>query len=101
MAVKTVENMEARLLNAAFRALAEPMRRRILELIHESPGMTIQELVEHFPVSRFAIMKHLNVLEAAWLVRREREGAAKRLYLDTGPLEGIPAWISTLKKRGG
>jgi DNA-binding transcriptional ArsR family regulator len=100
MAMKgAVENLDERLLDAVFRALAEPTRRRILELIHASPGISLQELVAHFPVSRFAIMKHLNVLEGAWLVRRERDGMTKRLYFDPGPLERVPQWVAKLEKR--
>lgn len=94
-----VENLDERLLDAVFRALAEPTRRRLLELIQERPGITVQELVEHFPVSRFAIMKHLNVLEGAWLVRREREGMTKRLYLDPGPMERVPQWVARFRRR--
>jgi DNA-binding transcriptional ArsR family regulator len=100
MAVKgEVENLDERLLNAVFRALAEPSRRRVLELIDQHPGITVQELVEHLPVSRFAIMKHLNVLEASWLVRRERDGLVKRLYVDPGPLERLPPWVARFKRR--
>jgi DNA-binding transcriptional ArsR family regulator len=95
-----VENLDERLVDVVLRALGDPIRRRILELVRDAPGMTIQELTGHFRVSRFAIMKHLNLLEASWLVRRERDGTAKRLYLDAGPLQVVPRWIATFRKRG-
>lgn len=88
-----------RLLDRGLKALADGTRRRILQIVAEQPGIRVQDLVTHFPISRFAVMKHVNVLEAAWLVRRVRDGVSKRLYLDTEPLEEIPAWIEELKAR--
>src|SRR5688500_2281249 len=69
-----------------FRAVGDATRRKILELVFAEPGLTIQELASRFPVSRFAIMKHLNILEAARLIRREREGMTKRLFVERAPL---------------
>lgn len=77
-----------------FRALGDETRRRILELVQAHPGIPLSELFEHFSVSRFAIMKHITVLETAWLVRRERDGAIKRLHLDRAPLEHVRAWLT-------
>lgn len=80
--------------DAIFKALADPTRRRIIELVEGGQGITIHELCTHFPVSRFAVMKHLNILEDVGIVRREREGASKRLFFDPGPLREVhEAWL--------
>src|SRR5262245_324814 len=86
-----------------FGALADATRRRILELVRERPGITLLELSEHFPVSRFAVMKHLNQLEQAGLLRRERTGTSKRLYFEPGPLAELRSgWLDRMAgtKRG-
>lgn len=54
-------------------ALAEPKRRQIIDLLEEKPRTT-SELSEFFDVSRFAVMKHLKVLEQAQLIEVRREG---------------------------
>jgi uncharacterized protein YndB with AHSA1/START domain/DNA-binding transcriptional ArsR family regulator len=81
--------------DAVFRALADPSRRRILDLLKAKPGLTVGELGEHFDFSRFAVMKHLRILERNGLVVPRREGKAKRLYLNAVPIQTIyDRWIS-------
>ena len=81
--------------DAVFRALADPSRRRILDLLKARPGTTVGELGERFDFSRFAVMKHLRVLEAVGLVVPRREGKSKRLYLNAVPIQTIyDRWIS-------
>ena len=56
--------------------LADPTRRAILDLLRQGPK-TVGELTDHFPTSRFAIRKHLNVLESrisSWCVGRDASG---------------------------
>ncbi len=78
-----------------FRALADPSRRRILDLLKARPGMAVGELGDHFAFSRFAVMKHLRVLEDVGLVVPRREGKTKRLYLNAIPIQTIyDRWIS-------
>jgi DNA-binding transcriptional ArsR family regulator len=67
-------------------ALADPTRRRMLDLLRERPRTT-GELAEEFPSSRFAVMKHLNVLEAAGLVAARREGRERWNHLNAVPLQ--------------
>jgi DNA-binding transcriptional ArsR family regulator/uncharacterized protein YndB with AHSA1/START domain len=57
-------------------ALADPKRRQIITLLEEKPRTT-SELSSHFDVSRFAVMKHLKVLEQANLVTAKREGRSR------------------------
>jgi DNA-binding transcriptional ArsR family regulator len=82
-------------LDEVFKALADPSRRRILDLVRERPGINVNELTEHFDFSRFATMKHLKVLEEARLVLGKKEWKEKRLYLNAVPIQMIyDRWIS-------
>jgi DNA-binding transcriptional ArsR family regulator len=55
-------------------ALADPMRRRVLDALSAHPQSTATDLAEQLPVSRQAIVKHLNVLEQAGLVEARKHG---------------------------
>ena len=78
-----------------FKALAEPTRRVILDELAERNGQTLFELCARLTMrhgigsSRQAISQHLEVLEAAGLVRTRREGRYKFHDLDTTPLRQI------------
>jgi DNA-binding transcriptional ArsR family regulator len=65
-------------MEAAIRALAEPRRRRILELVRDGE-LTAGEIASTFDVSRPAVSQHLTVLKQAGLLAERREGT-KRLY---------------------
>ena len=70
-----------------FRALADPTRRAVLEYLAGRPH-GVNELVEHFDVTRPAISKHLRILREARVVRERREGR-NRIY-ELNP-EGLSA----------
>ncbi|HTJ32291.1 MAG TPA: metalloregulator ArsR/SmtB family transcription factor [Dactylosporangium sp.] len=78
-----------------FRAIADPTRRTILDELTEHDGQTLFELCGRLTMkhaitsSRQAISQHLEVLEAAGLVRTRREGRYKFHYIDAGPLEAL------------
>ena len=78
-----------------FRALADPTRRAILDELQERGGQTLFELVTRLisrhglTSTRQAVSQHLEVLEAAGLVRSRREGRYKFHDLDTSPLKAI------------
>jgi DNA-binding transcriptional ArsR family regulator len=78
-----------------FQALAAPARRVILDELQERDGQTLFELctrltMKHgLEMSRQAISQHLDVLEAAGLVKTKRDGRYKFHYLDTTPLQVI------------
>jgi DNA-binding transcriptional ArsR family regulator len=79
---------------AVWRALADPTRRRLLDLLKDGPRTT-GDLCERFPVSRFAIMKHLAMLERAGLVIVERRGRERWNHLNAVPIQQIyERWIS-------
>jgi DNA-binding transcriptional ArsR family regulator len=72
--------------------LAEPTRRRIVELLAEGER-SAGEIASHFPTSRPGISRHLRVLREHGLVRA-REQAQRRLYsLDPAPLEELDEWL--------
>jgi DNA-binding transcriptional ArsR family regulator len=76
-------------MDGVFHALAHAHRRRILDLVGAEPGITVGHLARHFDVTRISIMNHLAVLDRAGLVLSERDGAARRLYLNTTPVRMI------------
>lgn len=81
--------------DALFKALADPTRRTILDELTERDGQTLFELCSRLVMrhgigaSRQAISQHLDVLEAAGLVRSERAGRYRFHHLDTTPLREI------------
>jgi DNA-binding transcriptional ArsR family regulator len=70
-----------------FKALADPTRRRLLDVLQKHPGITVADLEPRFSMSRFNIMKHLNVLEEAGLIEREREGTMRKIFLKNEPIK--------------
>ena len=60
-----------------FKALADPSRRKLLDLLHAHDGRTLNDLCEHLDMTRQGVTQHLDLLEAANLVATVRGGAAK------------------------
>jgi len=86
-------------MDAVFRALADPVRRQLLDALHERGGRTLAELCEGKGMSRQAVSKHLTVLEAASLVVAERRGREKRHYLNPIPIQEIAdRWIGKYER---
>src|SRR5215472_18413964 len=71
-----------------WRALADPTRRRILDLLLERPRIT-GEIASQFRISRIAVMRHLGVLADAGLVVSRKLGRERRYYLNAIPLQDI------------
>jgi DNA-binding transcriptional ArsR family regulator len=81
----------------AFSAIAEPSRRRALELL-AGGEKSVQDLARHFPVSLAAISQHLQVLHAAGLVKR-RELGRQRLYaVNYSGLDQVRNWLEDLAR---
>ena len=80
----------------AFRALADSSRRLLLDRLYERDGQTLGELTGHLPeMTRFGVMRHLDVLETAGLITTRREGREKRHFLNPVPIRLIhDRWIS-------
>jgi DNA-binding transcriptional ArsR family regulator/uncharacterized protein YndB with AHSA1/START domain len=71
-----------------WRALADPTRRRILDLLRERPLIT-GEIAAQFPISRIAVMRHLEVLSEAGLATNRKRGRERWHYLNTVPLQKL------------
>jgi DNA-binding transcriptional ArsR family regulator len=81
----------------ALEALADPTRRRIVELLAER-DRDAGEIASHFRVSRPAVSRHLRVLREHGLVQA-RSVAQRRVYsLDPEPLEEIDAWLAKYRR---
>ena len=78
------------------RALADPIRREILNLL-KAGRLSAGEITEHFDVTGAAISRHLSVLKEADLIRDTREGKFIYYELNASVLEEILLWISELK----
>src|SRR5499427_1223733 len=71
-----------------WRALADPTRRQILDLLRQRPLIT-GEIAAWFPISRIAVMRHLDVLSQAGLVTSRKRGRQRWHYLNTVPLQEL------------
>jgi DNA-binding transcriptional ArsR family regulator len=77
-----------------FGAVADPTRRRMLELLAQAGELSLHEMTAHFPMGRTGVSKHLAVLKAARLVRDRRVGRETRYRLNAVPLREIRDWVS-------
>jgi DNA-binding transcriptional ArsR family regulator len=77
-----------------FKALSDPTRRELLDLLFARDARTLTDLESHFDMTRFGVMKHLRALAAAGLVTTRREGREKFHYLNPVPIRLIhDRWI--------
>ncbi|MDG6109669.1 helix-turn-helix transcriptional regulator [Dactylosporangium aurantiacum] len=77
-----------------FKALADPTRRFLLDLLFSRDGRTLTELESELEMSRFGVMKHLKVLEEAGLVVTRRMGREKLHFLNPIPIRQVhDRWI--------
>ncbi|HEY8544804.1 MAG TPA: metalloregulator ArsR/SmtB family transcription factor [Acidimicrobiales bacterium] len=88
-------------LHGVFRALADPTRRFLLDLLFARDGRTLTELESELPeMTRFGVMKHLRVLEEAGLVVTQRQGREKLHFLNPVPIRLIhDRWIDKYTER--
>jgi DNA-binding transcriptional ArsR family regulator len=105
-------------LDRAFQALSDPVRRRMLARLSRGPA-SVSELARPLPISLPAVLQHLKALEESGLVRSEKKGRVRTVRLETNALTVAETWIaerrtewearhdrfdeyvSTLKKNGG
>jgi uncharacterized protein YndB with AHSA1/START domain/DNA-binding transcriptional ArsR family regulator len=82
-------------INAVFKALADPHRRLLLDLLFQQDGQTLLQLQQHLPMTRFGCMKHLQVLEDAGLITSRKVGREKFHYLNPVPIRLLQErWVS-------
>ena len=84
-------------LSEVMKALSDPTRRQILNLLKKS-SLTASEIGVHFPISAPAISKHLSILLDAELVRCRREGKYLYYELCASVLEEVLLWLKDLKE---
>ncbi|HET7175562.1 MAG TPA: metalloregulator ArsR/SmtB family transcription factor [Gammaproteobacteria bacterium] len=90
---------ERRNTDALFKALADPSRRKLLDLLQAHDGRRLNELCEHLDMTRQGVTQHLEVLEAANLVASVRRGREKLHFLNPVPLQEIyERWIAKFEK---
>src|SRR5882672_1042065 len=87
---------EARL-DLVFAALADPVRRAILERL-DGAELLVSELAEPFDMSLQAVSKHIQVLVRAGLVTQERSGRISRCRLEAGPIYAAAVWLNRYSK---
>jgi len=82
-------------MDAVFKALADPTRRRLLDELFKRDGQTLSALERRLPMTRFGVMKHLRVLEEANLVVTKRRGREKLHFLNPVPIRLVhDRWVS-------
>jgi len=83
-------------MNAVFKALNDPTRRKILELLQDR-DMTAGEIVEQFNISGPSISHHLDLLKQANLVTAEKDGQYIYYSLNTTVVDEIMKWLMQFK----
>ena len=79
---------------AVFGALSDPTRRALLAAVAEHPATTATELAAQLPISRQAVLKHLNALTQAGLLDRTRSGREVRYQFTPAPLSDAVDWMT-------
>lgn len=83
-----------------FKALADPTRRFLLDLLFARDGRTLTDLESELEMTRFGVMKHLRLLEAAGLVVTRRSGRQKLHFLNPVPIRLLhDRWIDKYTER--
>ena len=81
---------------AVFGALSDPTRRALLAAVAEHPATTATELAAQLPISRQAVLKHLNALTEAGLLDRTRSGREVRYEFTPAPLSDAVDWMTAV-----
>lgn len=82
-----------------FKALADPSRRKLLDLLYANDGQTLGELCAHLDMTRQAVTQHLAVVQAANLIATTWRGREKLHFLNPVPLQEVyERWISKFEQ---
>ncbi|MBV8530699.1 MAG: winged helix-turn-helix transcriptional regulator [Candidatus Eremiobacteraeota bacterium] len=84
-------------LDAVFSALADPIRRRMVERLARRP-LTVGELAHGFPISQPGISKHVKVLEEAGLLRRDIVGREHHCEIEPKAMEAVSEWLDQQRR---
>ena len=87
-------------MDKVFKALADPTRRKLLDRLHASSGLTLNELCKRMNMTRQAVTHHLALLEEANLVTAVRRGREKHHYLNPVPIHELyDRWVRKFERR--
>jgi len=81
-----------------FGAIADPTRRRLIQLLAEAEEVPLHELLAHFEMGRTAVSKHLTILKEAGLVQGRKVGRETRYRLNASPLREVQDWLGSHAK---
>src|SRR5258708_7311524 len=81
-------------LDGIFAALSDPTRRAVLARLSEAPELSVTALAAPFAMSLPAVLKHLDVLEVADLIRRRKSGRTVSCRLNAVPLQEAQRWLA-------
>jgi DNA-binding transcriptional ArsR family regulator len=79
-------------LDRAFMALGDPIRRALIARLSRGEA-TVNELAEPFTITKQAVSRHIQVLEAAGLITRSRDAQRRPCHLNSAALEELTSWI--------
>jgi DNA-binding transcriptional ArsR family regulator len=82
---------------STFEIVAEPSRRKILDLLREK-GRAVNDLVDELGLAQPAVSKHLRVLRDAGLVTAEVDGPRRLYHLNAAPLRELDAWVAPYRR---
>jgi DNA-binding transcriptional ArsR family regulator len=82
-----------------FKALADPTRRKLLDLLYEDNGQTLAQLCEHLDMARQSVTQHIGLLEAANLVSTVWRGREKLHFINPVPLHEVYVrWVRKFER---
>lgn len=76
-------------IDEVFEALAHAARRKMLDIVKDQPGCSVQDVCDHFEMTRIGVMKHLRILERANLLTSAKQGRVRKLYFNAVPIQMI------------
>ena len=88
---------DSSVLDRAFQALADPVRRGMLARLSHGPA-SVSELASPLPISLPAVMQHLKALEQSGLIRSEKKGRIRTVRLEPKMLETAQGWIAERRR---
>ncbi|EIT86085.1 ArsR family transcriptional regulator [Fictibacillus macauensis ZFHKF-1] len=87
-------------MNGVFKALADPTRVKILDLLKKQ-SLTAGEIYEHFSMKKPSISHHLNILSGAQLIYAEKKGQFVHYHINLTAIQDVMRWAMKFKHEGG
>jgi DNA-binding transcriptional ArsR family regulator len=82
-----------------FKALADPSRRKLLDLLYEQNGQSLNQLCEHLDMARQSVTQHLGILEDANLLSTVKRGREKIHFINPVPLHEVyERWVRKFER---